>query len=40
VRRTKGLKSAVPFGPFIALGILLVLFFGQALMDGYFALFP
>jgi len=40
VRRKKGLKSAVPFGPFIALGALLILFFGQTLMDGYFTLFP
>lgn len=35
----KNLKSAVPFGPFMALGALLVIFFGRALMDWYFGLF-
>ena len=40
VRREKGMKSIVPFGPFIALGILLVIFFGDNIMRGYFGLFP
>jgi len=40
VRRLKGMKSSIPFGPFIVVGVLLVIFFGERIMDGYFALFP
>ncbi len=35
----KTLRSAVPFGPFMAVGALIVIFFGRALMDWYFTLF-
>ncbi|HEY4475478.1 MAG TPA: prepilin peptidase [Candidatus Paceibacterota bacterium] len=35
----KKMKSTVPFGPFIALGIGLVIFFGKAILDYYFFLF-
>ncbi|MEK7612156.1 MAG: prepilin peptidase [Patescibacteria group bacterium] len=34
------MKSLVPFGPFIALGMLLVIFFGKEIMSVYFWLFP
>lgn len=37
--RKKGIKSQVPFGPFIALGITLVFFFGYHIIDGYFKFF-
>ncbi len=39
-QRKKGMKSSVSFGPFIATGVVLIVFAGQRLMDGYFALFP
>ncbi|SEO93667.1 leader peptidase (prepilin peptidase) / N-methyltransferase [Amphibacillus marinus] len=32
-------KSKVPFGPYISLAVLTVLFFGQALIDWYIGLF-
>lgn len=37
--RGRGLKTAVPFGPFIALGVAVVLFFGYDIVNAYFALF-
>jgi len=40
LRGSRTLKSAVPFGPFIALGYLIIIFFGKNLMAGYFMLFP
>lgn len=40
MRGKKGMKSSVPFGPFIAIGVFLVVFFGERIMDGYFQLFP
>lgn len=36
----KKLRSSVPFGPFIALGIFLAMFWGKAIIDAYFKLFP
>jgi prepilin signal peptidase PulO-like enzyme (type II secretory pathway) len=33
------MKRAVPFGPFIALGALEFLFFGEVLVDAYLGLF-
>lgn len=39
-RQKKTMKSMVPFGPFIALGMLLVMVLGEEIMHGYFALFP
>ncbi|MDP2855677.1 MAG: prepilin peptidase [bacterium] len=35
----KKLKDAVPFGPFLALGVLAVFFFGQTITNFYFSLF-
>jgi leader peptidase (prepilin peptidase)/N-methyltransferase len=35
----KDRRSAVPFGPFIAIGITLVFFFGYNILMGYFHLF-
>jgi leader peptidase (prepilin peptidase) / N-methyltransferase len=32
-------KMAIPFGPFLAFGALVALFFGQPLLDGYLSLF-
>ena len=36
--KTKGKTSDVPFGPFIALGALIALFFGQNIFNWYFLL--
>jgi len=36
----KGMKSLLPFGPFIAIGAFLTILFGKAIMDWYFQLFP
>ncbi len=38
--RGKGLKSLLPFGPFLALGAALVFFFGHDIVGAYFSLFP
>ena len=35
----KSLKDAVPFGPFLALGVFLTIFWGENLLDYYFSLF-
>lgn len=35
----KGRKSRVPFGPFLAIGSIVALFFGEALLDQYLSLF-
>jgi len=40
IRGTKGLKSYVPFGPFIVLGTFLIIFLGNELLQWYFTLFP
>jgi leader peptidase (prepilin peptidase)/N-methyltransferase len=32
----KNLKFAVPFGPFLSLGAVVYLFFGQSLIQWYF----
>jgi leader peptidase (prepilin peptidase) / N-methyltransferase len=37
--RRKGRKDAVPFGPFIAIGITLVFFLGYDILNAYFRLF-
>lgn len=39
LRRRKTLKSSVPFGPFISLGVFVTVFFGFTIMKGYFAFF-
>ncbi|WDN89252.1 leader peptidase (prepilin peptidase) / N-methyltransferase [Desulfosarcina sp. BuS5] len=38
LRTRKGLKLAVPFGPFIALGAVVYVFFGPVLINWYFNL--
>ncbi|MBL0699282.1 MAG: prepilin peptidase [Desulfosarcina sp.] len=38
LRTRKGLKLAVPFGPFISLGAVVYIFFGPALINWYFNL--
>lgn len=35
----KGRKSRIPFGPFLAIGALVALFFGQQLLDWYTGIF-
>ncbi len=36
----KKFKQGIPFGPYIAIGVFLTVFFGRAIMAGYFELFP
>lgn len=36
LRAGKGMKMAVPFGPFLAIGAILYLFFGPQIIDWYF----
>ena len=35
LRTRKGMKLAVPFGPFLAIGAILYLFFGPQVIDWY-----
>lgn len=35
LRKGKGMKMAIPFGPFLAIGAILYLFFGPQLIDWY-----
>lgn len=35
----KGLKSQIPFGPFLVIGTFLMMFFGQQIMAWYVNLF-
>jgi len=35
----KKIKSLIPFGPFLVLSSVLVFFFGQAMVEGYLAMF-
>lgn len=39
LRSKEGLKTAIPFGPYLALGAILALFNGQTLAQQYFSLF-
>lgn len=39
LRREKNMKSAVPFGPFLALGAFLVVLWGNDILHWYFGLF-
>ena len=39
VLKRKKLKSYLPFGPFLVLGALLIIFFGDIILSGYFKLF-
>jgi len=36
IRSGKGMKLAIPFGPFLAMGAIIYLFFGNALISWYF----
>jgi leader peptidase (prepilin peptidase) / N-methyltransferase len=38
-RRAKGMKSYVPFGPFLALGSFVVFLWGESIIGWYFGLF-
>ena len=38
VRSGKGMKLAIPFGPFLAMGAVLYLFFGDPIVHWYFGL--
>jgi len=38
--RKKGLKSLLPFGPFLAIASVVVFFFGHEIINFYFQLFP
>ena len=33
-------KDAIPFGPYMAVGAMVAVFFGQRLADAYLGLFP
>lgn len=35
----KGMKDSVPFGPFLALGSIVLVFFGNAILRSYFSFF-
>lgn len=39
IKRLKGLKDSVPFGPFLVLGALTLFFFGQQILGCYFNFF-
>ena len=39
IKKKKGLKDSLPFGPFIALGIIITFFFGYDIVNGYFRFF-
>lgn len=39
VKGSRGRKSQVPFGPFLAIGSLIALFFGEPILDQYLSLF-
>jgi len=39
LRNKKTMKDNLPFGPFMAVGVTLVFFFGYDILNGYFALF-
>jgi len=39
IKRIKGFKDSVPFGPFLILGSLTLMFFGQAILGQYFEVF-
>ncbi len=38
-QRKKGMKDSVPFGPFLVLGAVVLVFFGNTIMDWYFGIF-
>ncbi len=40
IRKKKGLKSLLPFGPFLSISAAIVFFFGYKIVSSYFALFP
>ncbi|MHB9019498.1 MAG: prepilin peptidase [Minisyncoccota bacterium] len=39
IKRIKGFKDSVPFGPFLVLGSITLIFFGQAILAWYFRFF-
>ncbi len=39
IKRIKGFKDSVPFGPFLILGSLTLMFFGQYILSHYFKIF-
>jgi leader peptidase (prepilin peptidase)/N-methyltransferase len=40
LRSGGNMRLAIPFGPFLALGAVIYLFFGQGLIDWYFGIIP
>ena len=40
IRSGRDMKLAIPFGPFLALGAVIYLFFGQGLIGWYFGIIP
>lgn len=39
IKRIKGFKDSVPFGPFLVLGSVTLIFFGQSILAWYFNFF-
>ncbi len=39
IKRIKGFKDSVPFGPFLIIGALILMFFGQNILGQYFEVF-
>lgn len=39
IKRIKGFKDSVPFGPFLVLGSITLIFFGQSILTQYFKFF-
>lgn len=38
IRKKKGMKDMIPFGPFLVLGLCVLFFFGFQVIDFYFSI--